>query len=164
MKKIIAILLMLILVTLCVTSCKSSGPKLTEESIRNSLKDSEGEMYGTLTVKDGKSDNVKAFDYVIKDVSASEFKDKENLKTLLVVAAIDAGKLTMSELYAVLAISEAISVLELFCEDETSDATACRDDAFSMVCDGNVITYGDWKISATVDQKADSMTIKAICD
>ena len=67
-KRLVALLLVICSFALVLTACgegSSSGgassKKLTEETIKSELADSEGELDGTLTIEDGSPENVKAF-------------------------------------------------------------------------------------------------------
>ncbi|MBQ9085300.1 MAG: hypothetical protein IJY24_06565 [Clostridia bacterium] len=159
MKKIISILLLICTLTLCLASCgKTDENKITEEFIISKLSDSEGELDGTLTITNGTSDNVLAFNYVVTGINAEKLMDKNFTKNAVQKVFSNPGSITYGELKVCNAFNATMTVVSIFYEDENFDT----DEILSIICDRSAKTYENWTISASVDQTFDSITIKAI--
>ena len=163
MKKIISILLLICTLTPCLASCgKTDENKITEEFIISELSDSEGELDGTLTITNGTSDNVLAFNYVVTGINAEKLMDKNFTKNALQKLLSNPGSITRGELMVYDAFNATMAVVSIFYEDENFDSNRYTDEVLSIICDRSAKTYENWTISASVDQTSDSITIKAI--
>lgn len=163
MKKIISILLLICTLTLCLASCgKTDENKITEEFIISKLSDSEGELDGTLTITNGTSDKVLAFNYVVTGINAEELMDKNFTKNAFQKLLSNPGSITLRELMVCNAFNATMQVVSIFYEDENFDSNRYIDEILSIICDRNTKAYENWTISAFVDQTSDSITIKAI--
>ena len=158
MKKIISILLLICTLTPCLASCG----KISEEFIISELSDSEGELDGTLTITNGTSDNVLAFNYVVTKINAKKLMDKNFTKNALQKLLSNPGSITRGELMVCDAFNATMAVVSIFYEDENFDSNRFTDEVLSIICDRSAKTYENWTISASVDQTSDSITIKAI--
>ena len=170
-KRLVALLLVICSFALVLTACgegSSSGgassKKLTEETIKSELADSEGELDGTLTIEDGSPENVKAFTYVVKGINASDLLNKTYAKKATNVLLTNPNNLTYAQLKVCNGISAMMGVVGIFYEDENFNAEDYIDEILSIICDGNSKTYGDWTVSANVNKSSDSLTIEAVHD
>ena len=142
---------------------KSDGElKFSEGLIRSELLNSDGELDGDLTITSGTSDNVLAFDYVVTGINAEKLTDKSFTKNAVQTLLSNPGNLTYGQLKVCNAFSAVLSVLGIFYEDENFDSNDFTDEILSIICDGSVKTHENWKISASVEQTSDRITIKAI--
>ena len=170
MKKTISILLIICTLTLCLVSCSKTDEnkidenKITEELIISELSDSEGELDGTLTITNGTSDNVLAFNYVVTGINAEKLMDKNFTKNAAQKLLANPGSITYGELKVCNAFNATMTVVSIFHEDENFDSNRYIDEILSIICDRSAKTYENWTISASVDQTSDSITIKAIHD
>ena len=168
MKKIISILLLICTLTLCLVSCEKNDKdknenKITEKFIISKLSDSKGELDGTLTITNGTSDNVLAFNYVVTGIYAEKLMDKNFTKNALQKLLSDPGSTTYGELKVCNAFEATMAVVVIFCEGETIvDDNYFIDEILSIICDRSAKTYKNWTITASVDQASDSISIKAI--
>jgi hypothetical protein len=165
MKKFISLLLLTCTLALCLTACgnNESGNnedkrvKITESVIQSALADYEG----TLTIE-GPSDDVTSFTYVVNDINATKLVDKSYTRKAVNILLEDWTKITYGEYQVAKAFSVTASIMGIFASQEGEfDASAYVEEALSVICDGNVKTYGDWKISSSIDADADSITIVA---
>jgi hypothetical protein len=163
MKKTISILLIICTLTLCLASCgKTDKNKITEEFIISKFSDSEGELDGTLTITNGTSDNVLAFNYVVTEINAEKLMDKNFTKNAVQKLLSNPGSITYGELKVVNAFDATARVVSIFYEDENFDSNIYTDEILSIICERSAKTYENWTISASVDKTSDSITIKAI--
>ena len=163
MKKIISILLLICTLTLCLASCGNTNEnKITEEFIISELSDSEGELDGTLTITNGTSDNVLAFNYVVTGINAEKLMDKSFTKNAVQKIFTNPSSITYGELKVCKAFNATMTVISIFYEDENFNSDRFTDEILSIICDRSAKTYENWTISASVDQTSDSITIKAI--
>ena len=173
MKKTISILLIISTLTLSLVSCIKTDEtkiknetkienetKITEEFIISELTDSVGELEGTLTITSGTSENVLAFNYIVT-INNAETLMNENFKEKAHQSLLSnhPENLTHGQLQAVVAT---MGVVNIFWEEENSDINDYIDGILSIIYDGSERTYGNWTISASVDQASDILTIKAI--
>lgn len=167
MKKLISILLLICTLTICLSSCGNNGNdennnndnrvKITESAIRSKLSDEDG----TLTIE-GASDDVMSLTYVVTNINASKLIDKSYTREAVNTLLTDSSKITYGELKVCNAFSATSNVVSLFTNDDSEfDSNAYTDEILSIICDASTKTYGDWKVSATIDKDADSITIVA---
>lgn len=165
MRSILALSLVILMCFSCLVACggkdkdenKEPEKKLTETEIKTALKDSDG----TLTIE-GSADDVKAFKYVVTNINADDLADKSYTKKAVNILLEDSSKLTFGQLKVCNAFSATMSVVAMFTEDDGDfNSDAFIDEILGIVCDGNSKSYGDWTVSATIDQDADSITINA---
>ena len=163
MKKIISILLLICTLTLCLASCgQTDENKITEEFIISKLSDSEGELDGTLTITNGTSDNVLAFNYVVTGINAEKLMDKNFTKNAVQKLLSDPSRITYGEHKVCNAFHATMMVVSIFYEDENFDSNRYTDEILSIICERSAKTYENWTISTSVDQASDSITIKAM--
>ena len=165
MKKTISILLMICTLTLCFASCDNNDKnenKITEQFIISELSDSESELDGTLTITNGTSDDVLAFNYVVTGINAGKLMNKNFTKNAVQKLLSNPSSITYGEHKVTKAFNATMKVVSVFYEDETFDSNNYIDEILSIICDNSAKTYENWTISASVDQTSDSITIKAI--
>ena len=159
--RITTIVMALFACLLVFASCGNTN--ITDELIRTKLSNSEGELAGTLTVTNGTLDNVLAFDYVVTEISANKLMDKTYTKNAVRKMLSDPGSVTYRELEVCNAVLATMSVVSIFSENENFEDNDFNE-VLSIICDRESKTYENWTISASVNQKNDSITIKAIHD
>ena len=170
MKKIISILIIICTLTLCLAACGNTDEnktnenenKITEEFIKSKLSDSNGELDGTLTITNGTSDNVLAFNYVLTGINAEKLTDKNFTKNAIEILLSNPGNITYGQLKVCNAFNATMSVIGIFYEDNNFDSNDFTDEILSIICDKSSKTYENWTISTSIDQSSDSITIKAI--
>ena len=168
MKKTISILLIICTLAFCLISCekadenKVAEKSITKEFIISELSDSNGELDGTLTIKNGTSDNVLAFNYVVTGINAEKLLDKSFTKNATQTLLSNPGGLTYGQLKVCNAFNATMSVVGIFYGDENFNSNDFIDEILNIICDGSAKTYENWTISTSVDQASDSITIKAM--
>ena len=134
--------------------------KITESEIKSALADSDG----TLTIE-GDSEDVTSFKYVVTGINASKLTDKSYTRKAVNTLLTNPSNITFGEYKVCKAFSATVSIVSLFVNDDGSmDSSAFDEEILNIVCDGNTNTYGEWKVSATIDNDADSITIVAACE
>ena len=162
MKKTISILLIICTLTICLVSCGLTAEnKITEEFITSKLSDSEGDLDGTLTITDGTSDDVLAFNYVVTGFDSECLMDKAFTRKAINKLLSNPYDVSYRQLKVCDAFYATASVVGIFHEDEHFDSNKYIEEILSIICDGNTKTYGDWTVSATVDQTSNILTIEA---
>ncbi|MBR2465332.1 MAG: hypothetical protein IKB38_00155 [Clostridia bacterium] len=165
MKKLISVLLIISSLTLCFVSCGNDTEQqqeetLTESTIKTELSNDDGSLDGTLTIDSGSPENVKAFSYVISDINASKLINKSYTRTAATTILNNPGKITYEQLKVCKAFNATMKIIGIFYNNVVV-AGDYIEDILNIICDENTKTYEGWTISASVDQTADSITIKA---
>ena len=163
--KIVAMLLMIFACTFAFTACGEGEEeiKLTEAAIKSELANSDGTLNGTLTIESGTSDDVTAFYYVVTDVNASELVVKSTTRKAAETLLSNSANLTYGQYKICNAFNAVVQITSIFIEDTNSlSADAYTEDVLSIICDSTAKTYGNWTVSAVVNQASDSITIKAV--
>ena len=152
MKKVVALILCTIMLfSLC--ACGDSGKKLTKAEIESAL----DRCDGTLETS-GKEDNVKSFTFTMNDVSAENLSDSDFLYGAIIQVSVDAGGANIRQLRSALTIGPVGSIYFLIADE--GDQTSIKElvkMTVDVISNGKTIERNGWKLSATIDQKNDSV-------
>ena len=159
MKKIIALVLCAVML-LSFCACANTAKKLTKAEVESALSGCDG----VLEAK-GKEDNVKSFTFTMTDVSAEDLSDSDFLQDAFTQTILhDAFKMSGASSREIKAGKARVPVNCIFFliagEDDLPSIADLSEMAVNIISKGETIERNGWKLSATIDQKNDSVTFK----
>ena len=168
MKSVAVLCITLVMCILCFWGCdteKQSNKTITEAEIKSAteaeIKSALTDFDGTLTIE-GDAENVKSFQYVLTDINAENLIDKNYTKNAVNTMLNNSSQLTFGEYKVCKAFGAVMAIAEIFIEDlDNYDANALIDELLGIICNGKSQEYNGWTISASVDQKSNSITVYA---
>lgn len=162
--RVVLLILSFIICALCIVACTnknvSSTKKITEAEIKSKLVD----YKGTLTITEGNTEDVNAFEYVLSNVHARGLIDKEYTRTTVRFIFLNGvnDSLTVGQLQMFEAVAATNSIVSLFYEaTEDFNSSEFTEELLTIICDGNSRQYNGWTISASIDQETDSLKVNA---
>lgn len=162
--RVVLSILLFIICALCIVACTNknvaSAKKITEADLKSKLAD----YKGTLTITEGNTEDVNAFEYVLNNVHARGLIDKEYTRTTVLFMLRNGvnDSLTIGQLQMFEAVAATNSIVGLFYETtEDFNSSEFTEELLTIICDGNSRQYNGWTISASIDQEADSLKVNA---
>lgn len=155
------VIVALLACTFLIVACDGSvtGKKINEDQIKAELANSDGTLDGVLSITQGDPDNVTAFNYVLSDIYASGLKNKSYMRKAI---EKNSSNITIGELKALKVFMATMNVDAIFDEHEDFETSAYIEEMLEIICDGKTKTINGWTISASINQTADSITIRAV--
>lgn len=157
MKKIIALVLCAVmLLSLC--ACADTAKKLTKAEIESAL----DTCSGTLETK-GKEDNVKSFTFTMTDVNAENLSDSDFLFNAIIQVATDGSGANTYQLKSSSTFGPVGCIYFLIADDgDQTKVIEIIEMAVDVISKGETIERNGWKLSATIDQKNDSVVFNVV--
>lgn len=157
MKKIIALVLCAVmLLSLC--ACADTAKKLTKAEIESAL----DTCSGTLETK-GKEDNVKSFTFTMTDVNAENLSDSDFLFNAIIQVATDGSGANTYQLKSAPTFVPVGCIYFLIADDgDQTKVIEIIEMAVDVISKGETIERNGWKLSATIDQKNDSVVFNVV--